>query len=289
MSSRPKKAAVALTGAMALASGAYALGSQSGDGSASASDPGAAGLASVADRDGDRGRRGHHRPFELSGLADRLGVSESKLRAALTELRSEKPAGERQEQLAADLADALGLPAGKVEDALGRVAKKREAQHQKREDAFAASLAKALGIDEAKVRSTLDDLRGGQQPGPGFHKRGDRPSLSDLAKKLGVDESKLQAALEKVRPGGEMRREHFRRPGPDGMPADLAKELGVSASKLRAAFDKLRSKQDGRFRDRRAEFAKALAKKLDIPLDRVQKALPARPPGPPPGGPGFHP
>ena len=75
-----------LAGSVALASAAFAIGSQAGDGS--------------ADAHGDRGGRaalfgggppgaGHLRggPRGFESLADRLGVSESRLRDALRDLR----------------------------------------------------------------------------------------------------------------------------------------------------------------------------------------------------------
>src|SRR4051794_33800942 len=109
MTRRTKKTAAALTGAVALASGAYALGSQAGGGAAlaggttpSATQPG----YGFGPGPGPGFRdRGPGRP--LSDLATRLGVSEAKLRAALQDLRPQK----REDHLAG-LAGALSKQLG---------------------------------------------------------------------------------------------------------------------------------------------------------------------------------
>jgi hypothetical protein len=72
MTTATKKTAALLGAAVALSSGAYALGSQAGDGGALASGAGAQG--------GSPG----------DPLAERLGVTPAALRAALTDLRADK-------------------------------------------------------------------------------------------------------------------------------------------------------------------------------------------------------
>jgi hypothetical protein len=150
MTTRKQKAALALTGAVALASGAYALGTQVDDGSASAT--------------GNRPERGvfiHHegpgRPFGLEGLADRLGVDEDKLRTALEGIRSAMPApGDRRDDLAKALADELGTTQARVEAALDRVHKRFEQEMKDRHDALAEELAKRLNLDVSKVKKALE-------------------------------------------------------------------------------------------------------------------------------------
>jgi hypothetical protein len=137
ISSQTKKASAAFVGAVVLASGAYAVGSTSGDGSATASQTGQAGQAGPPGPYGAPGNPPNgqmRREFRqdrlemVSGLAKQLGVKEADLRKALTEIRKEQ------------------------------------------RDDFAAKLAKKLGVSEAKVKEALPDRpkfgRGG--PGRGF-------------------------------------------------------------------------------------------------------------------------
>src|SRR3954470_6343770 len=90
--------ALALVGAVALASGAYALGNQAGDGSAQA----AKGNPQSAPPYGGSGPgRGFGHPPgarpDLSALATKLGVSETALQKALEDLRGDRPKGLRGE------------------------------------------------------------------------------------------------------------------------------------------------------------------------------------------------
>jgi hypothetical protein len=150
MTSRKQKAALALTGAVALASGAYALGTQVDDGAAVAA--------------GDHPEKGvfiHHegpgRPFALEGLADRLGVDADKLRQTLEDIRSAAPdPRDRRDDFAKALADELGTTQAKVEAALERVHKQYEQEMKGRQDALAEELAKRLNLDVSKVKKALE-------------------------------------------------------------------------------------------------------------------------------------
>jgi hypothetical protein len=148
MTTRNQKAALALTGAVALASGAYALGSQVDDGSASAAGS------------NDRPAFVHHgpgRPFGLEGLADRLGVDEDKLRNALEDIGSAAPdPRDHRDDFAKALADELGTTEAKVEAALERVHEKFEQEMKDRHDALAEQLAKRLNLDVSKVKDALE-------------------------------------------------------------------------------------------------------------------------------------
>jgi hypothetical protein len=151
MTSQKQKAALALTGAVALASGAYTFGAQAGDGAAVASGNPAA-------------TRAHHGPgrgpFGFEGVAGRLGVSETKLRAALEDIRGNLPKPrERRDRFAKDLATELGSTEAKVKAALERIRSRYEAQAQDRRDALAAELAKRLNLDVSKVKSALETPR----------------------------------------------------------------------------------------------------------------------------------
>ncbi len=154
--SKSKTAAV-VGAAVALASGAYALGSQV-DGAAVA----------AGDRPGEAGyhMRGGPGPGPgLDRLADRLGVDEAKLRAALEDVRGDlgKPGGMRDD-FAKELADELGTTQAKVEAAIKRIREKHAKEFENRRDALAEALAKRLNLDASKVKEALET--------PGFFGRG---------------------------------------------------------------------------------------------------------------------
>ena len=296
MTSRTTRTAAALTGALALASGAYAIGSRVDDGNAVAAagaSNGAAATQTVHFRGpGGGGARG----FE--SLADRLGVSESKLRAALDDLR---PRADARKDVAKLLAGELGIERSRVEQAFETRREQHEAEHAKRRAAFAADLAKALGIDAGKVEKVLADNAPDRGRGPG---RGMKrpPSLSALAKDLGVSRAKLREALRDVRPSGAPgpHREtrpfrggpggpHGPGPGGPGGPfgadsADLAKALGVSEARLEDAFDAIHDRLEQEMEARHDEFVTKLAERLGVSKAKVEDALPA--PGPGHHGPG---
>jgi hypothetical protein len=152
MSTRKQKTAIALTGAVALASGAYALGSQAGGGSAVAADPPDRPALEIG-----RHIRGGP-PFGLDRMADRLGVDESDLRDALRDLRSQPPDPPDPGDFAKDLADELGIAQDEVEAALERVHDKVEQRMEERRDELAKRLADRLNLDADDVEEALGDF-----------------------------------------------------------------------------------------------------------------------------------
>ena len=273
MTPRTKKTAVALSGALVLASGAYALGTQAGGGAALAG-----GTTSPSVR--IAGPHGPDGPRDLSGIADRLGVTEAKLRAALEDLRPDLRAkkDEHHDALAKALASELGLDAAKVTAALEKFHGDRKIVRRERRgdrlQRFDDALAAKLGIDAAKVRSAFDSLR------PGPDRRVGKPALADLAKKLGVSEDKLRSALDDLRPRRHLRGPGFghdvRRGGPAHV-AELAKELGVTQAKLRAALEKVRGDLAKQHEAERDAFIAKLAAKLGVSEAKVKDVIGAEP------------
>lgn len=282
MTPRTKKTAAALSGALVLASGAYALGSQAGDGSALAGSTNGARQTAGYGYGAGPGRVGHFRGGPREGLADaakQLGVSEDKLLAALKKLRDEKRGklDDLRDAFAKSLATELGIPEAKVESALDKRGDERKGKRNLRRDgrrgdmrsAFADDLAKQLGIDAAKVRSALDEV----------HKSGPPPDLGALATKLGVSEAKLRAALQDLRPGPGPRPVGPGGPGPDrrGHRDDklnaLAKDLGVSQSKLQAALKRIRDDLKAQKDKAIDEFAADLAKELGVSKAKVDAVV----------------
>jgi AraC-like DNA-binding protein len=236
MTRRKQTTAFALAGAVALASGAYALGTQAGDGAATANGRSAAPGHGFGP--GRPGAPGFRPGFE--NLADRLGVDEAELRRALEDIASERKA-----DFAQRLADALNVDRAKVEQALEDARPDRP--HRPRPpEALAAALAKELGLSTAKVRAALEQRRG--RPGhPG-----------DLADALGVSEERLREAFHAV--VGDKVRPRF---------GNLARELGVTQAQLEAAFEKLRDDHE----DLRDQFAQELAERLNLDVAKVEEAL----------------
>jgi DNA-binding transcriptional regulator YhcF (GntR family) len=265
---RSKKTAAALSGALLLASAAYALGSQAGDGAALAGDRTTSGgrQAGPFGRPGGPGR-------DLSGIAGRLGVTEAKLRAALDDLRPDRGAMDTHKAaLAKALATELGLPTDKVQAALDKLHGPRgERRDRRRGDKhlrFDAALAAKLGVEPAKIRSAFQALKsGGRRGGPA--------DLGELAQKIGVSEAKLRSALADLRPGMRGRRGPGRPGGP--VVSALAKELGVAPAKLRAALQKIRGELVKQHQSERAAFITKLAAKLGIPEAKVKEVIGAEP------------
>jgi hypothetical protein len=158
-------------GALAVASVAYGLGTQAGDGTAVA--------------DSQNGERGARIAFDGAGpcgagaLADKLGVDESKLEDALRDFRSSQGDSGRDD-LAAALADALGISADKVRSAFDKL-------HEQREDRF----RDRRGRPDMGPPLAVPPPAGGPRFGFG-------PPLRGLAKELGVTRSELRDALREV-------------------------------------------------------------------------------------------
>jgi hypothetical protein len=278
MNTRTKKLVTLLTVGVVLSSGAYALGSQAGNGGAlasgsnasasgsSSSAGGSAGVTNVSDNRGP-GRAGFRRGgFGLDNLASKLGVSETALENALKAIRDAKTPEQRRAELTQAFATALGKTPDQVTAALNSVLPDRP-DRDKGRGQFAADLAKALGVDAAKVRAGLDKAR---QDFQGQQGRRDRRGnidtvVNDIASATGVDAAKVRSALQSLRPTRADRRD--RRDRGDDIRQKLATALGVTTARLDAAFDKVRTQAAD-------QFATELAQRLSIDVQKVKDALP---------------
>jgi hypothetical protein len=103
---------------LAVVVGAVVLAAAAGVGVAATGDSSAGGSTPSMNRPGPGGPGG----FDLTGLADELGVSESRLQAALDAARPSRDAGgdpgSARSEMAEALAEELGLSVDKVEAAL---------------------------------------------------------------------------------------------------------------------------------------------------------------------------
>ena len=254
MTRSTKHAAAVLAGAVSLASAGYALGGQSGDGSALAAKARTSTTAAST-------------APGLADLAQRLGVDAAKLRTALDDVRDELPRPERRD-LFAGLAEELGISEAKVEAALraNRPGRGERPDRDRLHTAIADALAKELGQDAAKVRAAFEKVH--PEPGARRERRGLGDFEAALAKELGVTTARLREAFEQIKPAGGPRRGPF-----GGDLTALARAIGVEESRLEAALTKLHEQHEGEHERRRAAFAKALAEKLGISAEKVADEL----------------
>lgn len=184
--------AAVLAGAAVLASGAYAIGNEQGDGGAIAAPSRAAESGPMVERapgppPGAHDRRVHRAPaaLPLRRIARRLGVTTAELRSALREARPERP--ERM-PLSGGLADKLGVSEEQLREAF-------RALHEQREAELASELAAALGLDASAVESALEEQR---SEAKARHEQMRADFVKRLADALGIPESRVEDALPRM-------------------------------------------------------------------------------------------
>jgi CO/xanthine dehydrogenase Mo-binding subunit len=150
---RTSKAAIAasLAGAVALASAAYGIGTQSGDGTADARG------GTAAARDEPRDPRMAHF-FGLDDLAAELGVDADELRNAFEDFH-ERQDGRLRDDFAAALAEALGKPVDDVEAALDDARPGDRRRGPCGPGVSLRRLAAELDVTQAELRSALREVR----------------------------------------------------------------------------------------------------------------------------------
>jgi hypothetical protein len=234
------------------------------------------GSAAAGDSSDDARRFGPGEPFD--DLADALGVDAGELRDALADFGS-RHRTERKDTFAAALADALGKSTEEVERAL-------EERHEAARSAFARRLAAALDLEPADVEAALEKVMDGATPD---RMDGPRDFVDDLAGELGVSADRLEDALREVRPPG--RRGDC--PGPGLVEPDLrglAAALDVTQAKLREALREMWDERRTHRADVSDELAEFLAGRFNLSVGQVEEALDDTFPPPPErglrGGPG---
>jgi hypothetical protein len=178
----PKTATVVvLAGAVALASAAYGIGTQTGDGTATAA------RDDARQSDGPRFSIGD--PFD--GLADELGVDEGELRDAMADY-FDREHGERRDAFATALAEALDKPVDEVRSALDEV---RPGDGDRRGCGPFVSLrrlAAALDVTRAELRKALREVRADVDSSWEDH-RSDLAAF--LADRFGLSKEEVEQAL----------------------------------------------------------------------------------------------
>ena len=206
MRSQRRTSVIVVGGALAIASGAYGLGTQADDGTAVA-------------ENSQNGQRGERLMFERGapcgsgGLAHKLGVDESKLEQALGDFRSEDEGGARVD-FAEDVATALGISADRVTAALDKLHARREQRFERRvrpgdvplppagRMSFhfgmpLRQLASELGVSRSDLRDALREV--GKQAADRFEEH-NRALAQFLAERFDLDVDKVSDALAELGP-----------------------------------------------------------------------------------------
>jgi hypothetical protein len=190
LSPRVRKIA-ALVGVASLGTtAAYGIGTQVGGGQAGAK------TSSTASRGPSTA--------DLQTLADKLGVSVAKLKAALEATRPTKPSSD---PFVAALAKELNVSADKIKAALDASRPARPAAgstppargSKPDSSALAAALADKLGLDQATVKAALDKVAAARKADETARRTA---MAAALAKQLGLDPATVQSALSSWHPAG---------------------------------------------------------------------------------------
>jgi hypothetical protein len=111
----------------------------------------------------DRGTRGERGARLAAELAEALGVEASKVQSILEANRPERSDSSRgrpdPSALVSALAKGLSKSEADVRAALDKVRQAHQAEHEAREDAFYAAIAKALGKSAADVEAAFEAAR----------------------------------------------------------------------------------------------------------------------------------
>ncbi len=143
---------------------------------------------------------------DLQTLADKLGVSVAKLKAALEATRPAKPTTRpSSDPFVAALAKELNVSAAKLKAALDATRPARPAAGSKPpargtkpdSTAMAAALAKELGLDQTTVKAALDKVRAAHQADETARRTA---QAAALAQELGLDQATVQSALSSWHP-----------------------------------------------------------------------------------------
>ena len=175
-----KKAATAavLAGAVALASAAYGIGTQTGDGTAEA----------ARDRQAPAGPQVFMR---FDGLADELGVDADELEDAMRDFH-EQENGELRDAFASALAEALDKPVDEVRAALDEVGPGEGRRPGCAPHVSLRRLAAELDVTRGELRKALRETRAGTDSP--FEERHE-DLVTFLADRLGVSRERVEEAL----------------------------------------------------------------------------------------------
>jgi hypothetical protein len=236
------------------------------------------GGSATADPDAPTVKRDFHvgPPPVFDDLADALGVDADKLEEAMEDFHSQER-GDHRDDLSSQLAKALGRSADDVAEAFDEIMEGHRVRFDER-------LAKELGVEVDELREALERVS---------EQRPDRRTgfTEALAEELDIDPSKIGEAFEALRP-----RPGARLDGPHrGAPLrKLAEALDVSRAQLRKALREVRAGTESGWEQHEDKLAAFLADRFGLDVGEVEKALADLPRpkfrvGPRgPGGPELH-
>jgi hypothetical protein len=187
--------AAVLSGAVALASAAYGIGTQTGNGTAEAA------------RDG-QGRAEPRLFMRFDGLAEELGVDADELEDAMRDFH-EQNEGDVRDAFATALAEALGKPVDEVKAALEEVGPGESRRPGCAPHVSLRRLADELGVTRGELREALRETRAGVDSS--FEQR-QQDLVEFLADRLGLSQEKVEEALPEPPDPGE--RPRFAPPAP---------------------------------------------------------------------------
>ena len=191
MRSQKQMALFGLGGGVALASAAFAIGSQAGGGSAvagtAATTPAVELAATPAIKQVHLRGPGGEKP--LGDLATRLGVEEAKLKAALEDLRPER---KEIDGHAAELAKILKLDEAKVRAAMEKILPDERRHRGGPGGPASDELAKELGVSTATLEKAFETL----------HEQRRAQFAKDLAARLSISPDKVEEVLRDMPHGG---------------------------------------------------------------------------------------
>jgi hypothetical protein len=195
MKNQKAATAAVLAGAVALASAAYGIGTQTGDGTAEAArDGGAEPDTSVFMR--------------FDGLADELGVDADELEAAMRDFHEGQMADIR-DAFATALAEELGKPVDEVRAALDEVGPGESKRPGCAPHVSLRRLAAELDVTRGELRDALRETRAGvDAPFEDHHE----DLVTFLADRFGLSQEQVEQALPEPPAPGD--RPRFRHGGP---------------------------------------------------------------------------
>ncbi|MGE4426114.1 MAG: hypothetical protein AB7G37_06665 [Solirubrobacteraceae bacterium] len=196
--------------------------------------------------------RGAHRDRRrgpaTSGLADRLGITQEKLDAALAAIADERPArpapADRRDEALDEMAKAIGVSTDDLRTALQAL---RRSVDRPARQGRAHRRPHPGGTGDRRARPHRRGDESSARPTEAERKKGREEFAAALAKRLKVDVDRVTTALKERHEAADIERNRLRREMREAREAfagKLADELALPESKVAAALDAERPKRE---------------------------------------------